>query len=288
MRVHFATIAGVRTRWYEAGPATAEPLVLLHGVGLPAEIWIHVMPLLATRHRVLVPDMLGCGMTEPGPRHGGAPQGPVLAHLRAWLDHLHVGNFAVAGGALGAVLATQLHLAQPHRVRAVAIVSSGSAFRDDAGQRAMYDEVRANGLSILDSPTRENCVNRLRRLLGPRAAVPEALVTAQMICGALPGARDEFLRRVDAMRDIEKWRCWRLDGRLAEVRAPVLAIFGGLDRQADADLARQGLAQLPQPARFLVFAESGHYPQLEEPERFAAEMLDFLARAPAVRARAAA
>ncbi len=279
MRVHFADVAGVRTRWYEAGPERGDPLVLLHGVGLPAEVWIGVMPLLARRHRVLVPDMLGCGMTEAGPRHAGAPHGPVLAHLRAWLDHIGVGRFSVGGGALGAVLATHLYLAQPQRVKALAIVSSGSAFRDDAGLRAMYEKVRANGLSVLDDPTWENCAMRLRRIFGPNAQIPEALITTQMICCALPGARDEFIRRVDAMCNVDAWRPWRLDDRLREVNIPVLAIFGGRDPQADAALALERLADLPRPARFLVFPECGHYPQLEEAERFAAAMGDFLAEA---------
>jgi pimeloyl-ACP methyl ester carboxylesterase len=274
MRVHFADVAGVRTRWYAAGQGV--PLVLLHGVGVPAEIWASVIPRLSARFHVLAPDLLGCGFTDTGNLGPGAPHGPIMSHLQAWLSQLGVARFAVAGSSFGAVLATHLSLAAPDRVRSMILVSSGSAFLDDVELGEMYARVRTNGLSAFDDPTLENCRRRLSRVLGPKAELPQALLTAQMISCALPHARDAFLRRVDALADIECWRAWRVEQRFDEVVAPVLAIFGGKDPRADIARGRERLAALRAPLEIVVFDEAGHYPQIEEPDRFCQEVERFL------------
>jgi 2-hydroxy-6-oxonona-2,4-dienedioate hydrolase len=266
MRVHFAEVAGVRTRWYAAG--RGDPLVLLHGVGVPAEIWISVIPRLAEQHLVLAPDLLGCGFTEGGAVASIAPHGPMLDHLEAWLEHLGISGCSVLGSSFGAVLATHLHLRRPDRVGALVLVSSGSAFLVDADLREMYARVRINGLSAFDDPTLANCRLRLARVLGGATQPPDALLTAQMISCALPDARDAFLRRVDALADIDCWRPWRVEQRFADVTAPVLAIFGGKDPRANVGQGRERLAALRNPADVVVFPESGHYPQIEEPDRF--------------------
>src|SRR5690348_9469385 len=56
-----ARIRGVDLHWIEAG--TGPALVLLHGLGDSHQTWSKVVPVLARRRRVLVPDLCGHGLS---------------------------------------------------------------------------------------------------------------------------------------------------------------------------------------------------------------------------------
>ncbi|TCK84072.1 alpha/beta hydrolase [Paraburkholderia sp. BL9I2N2] len=59
---HFATVGQVRMHFVTAG--AGEPLLLLHGWPQTWYAWRKVMPTLATRYRVIAPDMRGLGDTS--------------------------------------------------------------------------------------------------------------------------------------------------------------------------------------------------------------------------------
>jgi 2-hydroxy-6-oxonona-2,4-dienedioate hydrolase len=273
VRVRFETIDGANTRFYDAGEGA--PLLLLHGVGMPSEVWIRNIPALAREYRVIAPDLLGCGFTEPG-RHRDGPVHPyMLDHLAALLDALRLDRVALIGSSLGALLALLLHLRLPARTPALTLVSSGSAFNSDADVKAMYEATWKNGRSAYTDPSRENCLRRMGNLLAAGTEAPEALIFSQMTSYALPGALETFDRRMRAMVDLQSWAAWRVQPRLAEVAAEVLAIFGGRDPRANIDSARQELTKL-RGSRFVVFENARHYPQLDETDRFDEEVLKFL------------
>ena len=56
---HFANVNGVRLRYLIGGKGTA--VVLLHGYAETSHMWNPIMPLLAKRHTVIVPDLRGAG-----------------------------------------------------------------------------------------------------------------------------------------------------------------------------------------------------------------------------------
>ena len=85
------------------GPA----VVLLHGFPTSSHLWRRDAPLLASRMRVVVPDLLGHGasIVDPGADLSVAGQAEAV---RALLDMLGVGEFAVAGHGLGGAVAWEL------------------------------------------------------------------------------------------------------------------------------------------------------------------------------------
>ncbi len=64
-RHSFVSIDGMRLHWAEVGDATDKaPVVLLHGI-LDAHLtWKVVGSALATDRRVLMPDLVGCGLSD--------------------------------------------------------------------------------------------------------------------------------------------------------------------------------------------------------------------------------
>jgi pimeloyl-ACP methyl ester carboxylesterase len=101
--------------------AGAPPLVLLHMSPLSSRMFDRVVPHLASRRQVVVPDRLGFGCSDrlqsPLPFEEYA-----LATLDA-LDAVGVGEFDVCGIHTGSCEAIELAVTRPDRVRRVAIVA---------------------------------------------------------------------------------------------------------------------------------------------------------------------
>ena len=117
-------VEGLPTRYLRAGTA-GPPLVLLHGVGDNAFDWRWVMPALASTHRVYAPDLPGSGGTA-GPLVDYSPAF-FTRFVAAFLDALEIDRAAVIGNSLGGLVGLRLALAEPERVTALGLVSSGAS-----------------------------------------------------------------------------------------------------------------------------------------------------------------
>src|SRR5439155_27032990 len=56
---HSIEVNGVRLHYFIGGKGS--PVVLLHGYAETSHMWLPIMPLLAERHTVIVPDLRGAG-----------------------------------------------------------------------------------------------------------------------------------------------------------------------------------------------------------------------------------
>lgn len=83
------------------------PLVLVHGIGATWQCWLPVIPALAARHDVIVPDLPGFG----GSVRLGVEK-PSLEHFAKsildLLDALGIDEFHVAGNSLGGAVSLEL------------------------------------------------------------------------------------------------------------------------------------------------------------------------------------
>ena len=114
------------------GPADAPPLVLLHGSGSNAAMWMGDVPVWARHFRVHAVDMIG----EPGL---SAPSRPPLDSeaYALWLDdvldHLGLDRTAITGASLGAWLALDYATRRPDRVAKLALLCPGGVGRQKVG-----------------------------------------------------------------------------------------------------------------------------------------------------------
>jgi len=69
---------GLRIFYTEAGPEAGPVVLLLHGFPSSSHMFRELIPRLATRYRVIAPDLPGCGFTRvPEERECGDPAGSV-------------------------------------------------------------------------------------------------------------------------------------------------------------------------------------------------------------------
>ncbi len=187
------------------GTAAAEPVVLLHGVGLDHTVWDRVAADLTARgHRVVVPDLPGHGS---GPRMG---DGADLAELANLVETQVPLGAHLVGFSLGALVAQSL---AARRLRdqgpaAVASLTSVSAVcrRTDAERAAVLDRLR----------TAET---------DPRAATAASL--ARWFEGTeVPRAEVDRTRSVLERQDPAQFlRCYRVFATGDAVVAPLLPLL---------------------------------------------------------------
>ncbi len=187
------------------------PLVLIHGVGLRAESWAGVMPLLVGHFTVYAVDM---------PGHGGSPLAGAkhlddyAARIEAFVEDLE-GPVCIAGHSMGAALAIHVAVSMPDKIRAVAALNA-IYHRSDSAKKEV--QARAAALISVTDPT-----PTLIRWFGaePKGEMKEAALA----CG-------EWLRNGDADGYASAYRVFAShDGpqSLTALKIPALFMTGVYD-----------------------------------------------------------
>ena len=251
-------LAGGTVRVTETGDGA--PLVLLHSLLSDAESFKAVLPDLATRFRVVVPDLPGFG--------GSAA---VAGGLVAVADRLAqaVGEVAddvlLLGNGYGGFVALQMAIRHPGIARRLVLADCGAAF-DEPGRQAFRNMAQAAGAKGLSAITDV----AMGRLFAPefQAAHPDLM----------RNRRDAFLRTDPA---VFRAACDALAGldlrpELGKVTVPVLVLVGEQDEATPPPMARELAALLPD-ARLIVLPGCAHVPQLQAPADFLAAIAPFIA-----------
>lgn len=120
----FVQAAGLR--WHVQvwdGPPGARTVLLLHGTGASTHSWRALAPLLAQRHRVVVPDLPGHAFTGMPPGGAGSPQLGLPGMARALAGLLQELGASqpdlIVGHSAGAAIAVRMALdglAAPRRI----------------------------------------------------------------------------------------------------------------------------------------------------------------------------
>lgn len=235
----------------EAGPATAPPLLLLHGGGVAGWMWRPTLAALRHPVRALVPDLPGHGRsaTEPYRSHDDT-----VARLEALLEERAPGGAVVAGFSLGAQLAVLLAARRPELVADAVVVSAQAAPQPLAGPT----------LALLGLTAPLARVPWFARLQARELLVPEALLP-EYLAGSAAITRATLLASVGENLRFSVPERWGAGGS-------ALVVVGDRERRVMRDSARL-LHDAHPRSELRIVPGAGHGLPLEHPERMAA-MLD--------------
>lgn len=277
MRVAFENINGIRTRYYHAGSGT--PLLLVHGAGVSADNWIHMIGLLSRDFRVIAPDTLGHGFTGRGNYQGGPPQPYMVDHLVALIEKLGLERLAIGGSSYGAMLSMLVYFRLKQRVDRLVFFSSASTTLTDEERAVSTARAYANGSSAIRDPDLDRVKARLGRIFHDASRIPPELPIMQLTIYSQPEVQESYEMIMRGMMDFEKARPWSVRDRFNEIEAPLLMLWGLDDRQVKYERAVEA-GRAAREAYLVGMENCSHEPHVEHPERSAALVRRFLLKEP--------
>jgi pimeloyl-ACP methyl ester carboxylesterase len=222
----FIQVGSNRVRVLEAGSGPV--VVLLHGIGRSLEDWSENIDALSSKHRVIALDVLGHGLTDK-PRV--AYSVPLQREfLRGCFAALGVDRAAVVGNSMGGAIAVSFALEYPQLVERLVLVAPAGMGEKGADFLGLCT-VPILG-EFITRPSKDGSRNVCKALFADAKFVTEARVERDYALAREPGAQMVFLRMLRSMATRQGLRRELLEairGRLGEVRAPTLMIWGKQD-----------------------------------------------------------
>lgn len=128
VRYRTQQVGNVEVFYREAGPVDAPVLLLLHGFPSASHMFRDLIPELATRYRVIAPDLPGFGQTKAPARGTFDYTFDALAKVMAsFVDSLRLPRYALYVFDYGAPVGLRLAMRYPERVSAI-ISQNGNAY----------------------------------------------------------------------------------------------------------------------------------------------------------------
>lgn len=148
--LHRITADGVRVFYRAAGPVDAPVVLLLHGFPTSSHMFRELIPRLATRYRVIAPDLPGFGFTTILEERNYIYSFDSLATtMLAFVNALELERYAMYVFDYGAPVGFRLAVVRPDRVTAI-ISQNGNAYEE--GLSNAWNAVR----QYWDEPSEQN------------------------------------------------------------------------------------------------------------------------------------
>jgi microsomal epoxide hydrolase/non-specific protein-tyrosine kinase len=306
--LQFAHTNGIRMGYYEAGPSTdSPPVVLCHGWPEMAFSWRHqIKALAAAGIRVIAPDQRGYGATDRPLPVEAYDLEHLTADLVGLLDHLRIDRAVFVGHDWGGFVVWQMPLRHRERVAGVVGINTPHTprapidpiqiLRKRFGELMYIVQFQATGREVdalFDSHVEQtfDCFMR-KPLPRPMPAVPN--LAFPQIVAAYDAATDprmpilsaeEKQVFVDAFRRsgftgginwyrnmTRNWqRCAELDH---VVRVPALMIMAEYDAVLPPSAA-DGMEKLVPDLEKHLVRDSGHWTQQEQPQEVSDKLIEW-------------
>lgn len=249
--------------YYEVA-GNGDPLLLIHALGSSSRDWERQIPAFSAQYKVIAIDLRGHGRS-------GKPPGPYSIPLFATdtaglLDALAIPSAHVLGLSLGGMVAFQLAVNWPGRVRSLIVVNAAPALVIRTLRERLLLAQRFLVAALLG-------MRGIARLLGRRLfPKPEQA-----------GLRRQMVERF-AQNDSRAYRealraataNWSVEGSLDQVRCPTLVIAADGDYTPVSHKAT--CVEKLRDGQLVVIRDSRHATPVDQPEAFNEAVLGFLAR----------
>jgi len=229
-------------------------VLLLHGIRGNRGNWSPQLAAFAGRFKVAAWDARGFGDSDD--YEGWLQFEHLIGDVLRVAQHFRADRMHLVGLAMGGRIARHVALRHPERLLSLTMISTNPGF---------------DALSV----------DEVRRFVTERRTRTPATVAALLGSRAVPGALAEVERSVAQLREhsylkiLEASVAQDRAAPIEQIRVPTLVISGEEDRVLPVALARETARRIP-GAELVTLPGVGHFPNLEQPERFNEIVLSFL------------
>ena len=259
-----ARINGIMMNYAVSGRETAPPVVLHHPLATNLSIWDELTAALEPSYRVIRFDARGHGKTE-------APEGAydfttLAADTVGLMNHLGIPKARYLGLSMGGFVGQYLGLDHADRFHSLILVSTSS---DLTAARPVWEaRIETAGKQGM---TKELVEGSLQRWLSPDALKNKPQLVSRlgaMVAGTPPMGFVGWCKAIIG---------FNITGRIKGIKLPTRIIAGALD-PATTPAMMQVMHREIAGSEYAEVPGTAHMLQVEEPARFHAEVLPFLAK----------
>lgn len=250
-----------RLWWQTKGEGNID-LVLLHGWGLNGEVWYSISKELSSQFRLHLVDLPGYGRSQEfAPLTLSEMANIVLAQApeqAIWM-----------GWSMGGLVASQIALTHPQRVRALVTVASSPCFTAQDDWPGIKPSVLAGFQQDL-SDNFQRTVERFLALqtLGTESARQDARCLKAVVL-------EQPMPDIDVLNGgLEMLKTADLREELSDLSLPFLRMYGHLDGLVPRKVAALLDERLP-GSESVIFPKAAHAPFISHPSAFAQAITDF-------------
>ncbi|HLJ13933.1 MAG TPA: alpha/beta fold hydrolase [Bryobacteraceae bacterium] len=252
-----------RIYWEEHG--AGEPLLLITGLGYTLQMWHRTLPAVSRHFRTIVFDNRGVGKSA-------APPGPytiveMAADAATVLDAAQVERAHVYGVSMGGMIAQELALQYPGRVRSLVLGCTACG-----GPHAVRAEQGA--IEVLKSQGKMGIEESLTAAI-PYIYYPDT--PRERIEEDLAIRRENFPHPAAYQAQLQAVLTWKSHERLSQIQVPTLVIHGESDRLVPAGNGKL-IAESIRGAQLTLLPHASHIYSTDQPEAAQETVLSFLLR----------
>ena len=267
----------INTRYWTFGEGETK-VILIHGLGASADIWMYNIHALSEKYKIYVPDLAGFGRSDIP----DASFTPVhyVRFMHDFLDALKIDRAVLIGQSLGGGVALQYTIRFPQKVEKLVLIDN-AGFGSDVIWTLRLMSLPALG-ELMSFPTRMSVKIFFQLAVRNPAVITKQFVDIFFVHFSRPGQQAFMLRLIRSMIDFHGARQEVLSevlDNLPDITTPTLIVWGEHDRVFPFRHAYYGREKIP-GAALHIFPDCGHIPFFEQPDAFNTLVREFLHSTP--------
>jgi pimeloyl-ACP methyl ester carboxylesterase len=264
----FVTVEGRRLAYEEVSPAAPEGTVLLLcGIGAKRQGWYKQLQPLGARFRTIALDYRDVGDSDEATAQYTI--GDVAEDVHELARALGIERAGLIGISMGGFVALELALRHPELVDKLILIVTSAGGPTHVSTSPEIMRLLMPGDEDVETGAGARRVCAAVAAPGFAERHPEEMETFVEIARHRPMTKDAYLRQLAACRGHD------VSDRLDRISAPTLVIHGDLDPLVPVENGRHLAERIP-GAELIVYADTGHIPEVERADEFNRDLLAFL------------
>ena len=235
-------------------------LLLIHGLGASSERWENVIPHFAKNYRVIVPDLIGFGLSDK----------PMVDYttdyladfISEFLDEIGVDSLSIIGSSLGGQIAAEFAYNNSEKLKKLVLVSPSGIMKHTTPALDAY--IMAALYPSVDS------ASHAFQMMSGRRNIDEKIINGFIQRMKLPNAKMAFMSTLLGLKDAEI-----ISNKLISIKSPTMIVWGENDPVIPIKYAESFVSAI-NDCRFVKMLDCGHTPYVDNSDAFSNIVLEFL------------